>query len=111
MKKILQQILLGTTLVLAFTHVQAEDKAELKEELKQDKSVVEAACVEEAKASGCEGKEIGKGLLKCVHAYKKEHKDFKFSDGCKSAMKELKGDRKKMKEFKKEQKEEKKSEG
>lgn len=107
------QLFIGAVLAVLTITAQAEDKAAVKEELKQDKMAVEAACVEEAKTSGCEGKQIGKGLLKCVHTYKKEHKDFKFSDACKSAMKELKGDHKKMKEMKKEHKEEKekKSEG
>lgn len=68
-----------------------------KEELKKDVQAVNVACQEEAKAAGCEGKEVGKGLLKCVREYRKANKEFKVSDGCKDALKELRAERKKHK--------------
>ncbi len=68
-----------------------------KEELKKDAQAVNVACQEEAKAAGCEGKEVGKGLLKCVREYRKANKEFKVSDGCKDALKELRAERKKHK--------------
>lgn len=68
-------------------------------ELKQDKEAVDSACSAEAKTANCGDAKVGTGLLKCIHGYKKEHKkEFKISDGCKSAMKKLKSDRKEMKE-------------
>ncbi|MGZ4837727.1 MAG: hypothetical protein ACXVZR_04195 [Terriglobales bacterium] len=33
-------------------------------------------------------------MLKCIHAYKQAHKDFRISPGCRSAMKQLKTDAK-----------------
>jgi hypothetical protein len=68
-------------------------------ELKQDKEAVDSACSAEAKTANCGDAKVGTGLLKCIHGYKKEHKkEFTISDGCKSAMKKLKADRKEMKE-------------
>lgn len=51
------------------------------------------ACAAEIAASGCGDKDLGKGLLKCLHAYKKEHKDMVISDSCKSERKELREER------------------
>lgn len=74
-------------------------------ELKQDKEAVEAACSAEAKAANCGDAKVGKGLLKCIHKHKKENKkDFTISDGCKSAMKKLKEDRREHKEKKESEK-------
>lgn len=71
--------------------------SEQKAELKGDRDQVNTACVEDAKTAGCEGETVGKGLLKCLHSYKKSHKSYKFSDSCKTAMRELHKDRKAMK--------------
>jgi hypothetical protein len=51
---------------------------------------IKKACAAEIATSGCGDKELGKGLLKCLHAYKKEHKDMVISDSCKNERKELK---------------------
>lgn len=68
------------------------------EALKAERDAVASACSAEAKTANCGEEKVGTGLLKCMHGYKKEHKkDFKFSDGCKAAMKKLKEDRKEMK--------------
>lgn len=69
-------------------------------DMKTDRTKVNTACSQDAVAAGCGSETVGKGLLKCLHTYKKEHKDFKFSNGCKSAMKTLRSDRKEMKEKK-----------
>ncbi|MGZ3703582.1 MAG: hypothetical protein ACXWSD_17625, partial [Bdellovibrionota bacterium] len=46
-----------------------------------------SACTAEAQTAGCGSEQVGTGLLKCIHAYKKAHKkDFKLSDGCKAAL-------------------------
>lgn len=76
------------------------EKGEHKAEMDAQRNAVESACTAEASTSGCAGKEVGKGLLKCMHAYKKANKDFKFSDSCKNATKELKHDRKEHKKDK-----------
>ena len=61
---------------------------------KEDRSAKDAelksACSAEIAASGCGGKDLGKGLLKCLHAYKKEHKDMVVSESCKNLRKEFK---------------------
>ena len=56
---------------------------------------VNDACTEDAKLAGCEGQKVGTGLLKCLGAYKKAHKqEFKLSDGCKGAIKSAREERK-----------------
>lgn len=50
---------------------------------------IKKACAAEIAASGCGDKDLGKGLLKCLHAYKKEHKDMVISESCKNGRKEL----------------------
>ena len=79
--------LISVFLLLAFTVHAEENKS-------ADAQAVDAACSQEATTAGCGTEKVGTGLLKCLHAYKKEHKDFKFSDGCKSAMKTMHADRK-----------------
>jgi hypothetical protein len=64
-----------------------------------DAQAVDQACTQEAQTASCGNEKVGTGLLKCLHAYKKEHKkDFKISEGCKTAMKTLRADRKEKKE-------------
>ena len=57
---------------------------------KPEAQAVNSACTAEANTANCVNEKVGTGLIKCIHAYKKHHKDFKLSDGCKSAMKSLK---------------------
>jgi hypothetical protein len=65
------------------------------ESKKPDALAVDLACTQEAQTASCGNQKVRTGLLKCIHAYKKEHKkDFKISDGCKSALKTLREDRK-----------------
>lgn len=68
-----------------------------KAEMQDERDAVVSACSEESKAANCGDKVVGKGLLKCIHSHKKASKDFKVSDGCKSAMKALKEERKRVK--------------
>lgn len=74
-----------------------EQRKAMHEELKDERSAVDSACAEEAKAANCGDKTVGKGLLKCIHQHKKASADFKVSDGCKGAMKALKSEHKKNK--------------
>jgi len=80
-----------------------EVKAQAKEQIQEAKTKVNNACADDAAKAGCTGQsaEIGKGLMKCLHAYKKEHKDFKVSDSCKMASKDMKEKREEMKEMRK----------
>lgn len=70
-------------------------------ESKNPKAIaVNDSCIEESKVANCGEQKVGTGLLKCIHGYKKEHKDFKISDVCHNAMKDLKEERKERKENK-----------
>lgn len=62
-------------------------------EMKADAEAINAACKSDAATAGCGNEVVGKGLLKCMHAYKQAHKDYKFSEGCREAMKKMKEDR------------------
>ncbi len=66
--------------------------------LKADAQAVDSACTSDAAAAGCGGEVVGKGLLRCLHNYKEAHKEFKFSAGCREAMKHFHQDRKAEKE-------------
>lgn len=79
-------------LVFAFSLVTFSAFAQ--EGVKADREAVNAACSTDAQTAGCGSEVVGKGLLKCLHNYKKEHKEFKFSESCKSSMKKLRSDRK-----------------
>ena len=106
MKNILG-LIIGLTLAGSATYAQniPVDKAaikanieETKKKLKEEKEQVNNACTTDAKTAGCEGKVVGEGLMKCIHEYKKSHKDFKVSDGCKSAAQDLRKNGKEMHE-------------
>lgn len=97
-----------SALIVTFGLSAAYANESVKEEIKHDKDAVNTACAEESKTASCDGKLVGTGLLKCIHGYKKEHKDFKIGDSCKGALGKLKEDRKERKEAKMEKQEEKK---
>lgn len=59
-----------------------------------DAQNVNTGCTADATTAGCGNEKVGTGLLKCLHAYKMAHHDFKFSDACKTAMRQLHTDRK-----------------
>jgi hypothetical protein len=59
-----------------------------------DAQAIDSACSADAATAGCGSEQVGTGLLKCLHAYKKAHKDFKFSDSCREATKKARTDRK-----------------
>lgn len=78
-----------------------EHKAEMKAHMEQ----VKAACSADVAATGCKGE--GREVMKCVHEYKKTNKDFKFSEGCREAMKaghEMRKERKMARKERKKQK-------
>jgi hypothetical protein len=76
-------VLLLSTLTFNFAFANGEEVIAAKEQ-------VNSACTADAQTAGCAGEKVGYGLLKCLHEYKKTHKDFKFSEGCKTSMKTLK---------------------
>lgn len=94
MKKALTIIVITTTSVFAFAD---GHKAEHKAKVAEHKAAINAACAADASTAGCADKVVGGGLLKCLHAYKKEHKDFKISEGCKSSTKSLRDEKKEWK--------------
>lgn len=98
-------------MVLGFSVAHAEPTEQIKNDkaaVTADKAAVKSACAEEAKTAGCGDETVGTGLLKCFHAYKKTHKDFKPSESCKSSVMKIKDDHKKLKADREEKKEEKK---
>lgn len=78
-----------------------DERRAMHEQLKDEREAVVTACAEESKAANCGDKVVGKGLLKCIHQSKVESKkagkEFKISEGCKTAMKNLKTEREKFK--------------
>lgn len=106
MKKMLAIIVLATSVVTFADHHEkkSEMKAEMKAKMAEHKAEVNQACAADAEKTGCAGKEVGSGLLKCLHAYKKEHKDFEISEGCKASTKNLRDEKKSWKEKKKSEK-------
>jgi len=61
---------------------------------KADAQSIDTACAADAKTTGCSGKEVGKGLLKCMSEYAKANKSFKHTPGCESAIKQMHTDEK-----------------
>jgi len=60
-----------------------------------DNQAIASACSAEAQAAGCGSEVVGKGLLKCIGAYKKaQGKAFKISSGCRAAMHQRHADKK-----------------
>lgn len=70
---------------VVFTSAQAAD-------VSADKKNVDTACVQESQTANCEGKKVGSGLLKCLHAYKKANPTFQFSATCLASMMTLRTD-------------------
>lgn len=89
MKKALAIIVIASS-VFAFANEghKAEHKA---------KAAINTACTADAEKAGCADKEVGSGLLKCLHAYKKANKDFQISESCKSSTKSLRDEKKEWK--------------
>lgn len=92
---------------MAFANPYAGNKMEHKAKMDAHKAEINQACSADAATAGCSGKEVGTGLMKCLHAYKKANKSFELSEGCKSATQAAKNERKEMKAKKAELQEEK----
>lgn len=83
----------SVALALSFTLISSVAMAAGHEAKGPDAQAIDSACTSDAATAGCGSEKVGTGLLKCLWGYKKEHKDFKFSDGCKTAMKKAHDDR------------------
>ena len=95
MKKALAIVVLATS-AFAFANDPGK-KAEMKAKVAEHKAAVEQACASDAEKAGCSGKEIGSGLMKCIHAYKKANKGFELSESCKASAKSLRDEKKEWK--------------
>ena len=73
-------------LIISAISVAKGDRAAKDAELK-------SACAAEISMAGCGDKDLGKGLLKCIQTYRKEHKDMVISESCKNLRKEFKAER------------------
>ncbi len=91
--------LLAAAALCAFSGYAGADNP--KAEMRADAQAINQACKSDASNTGCGGEVVGKGLLKCMHAYKQAHKDYRFSEDCREAMKKMKEDRQEMKGGKK----------
>lgn len=80
--------------ITAATSAFAEDKVSKDPTVEGDRAAINQACAADAQTAGCSGMTAGHGLMKCLHAYKKAHKDFKISDSCKAARQKRVSDRK-----------------
>ncbi len=89
MSKITHLLAAAAMLAALSVNAQAADAT-----MKADNQAVDSACKAEAQTAGCGSEVVGKGLLKCMGAYKKAHKDFKYSEGCRDAMKQRSQDHK-----------------
>lgn len=83
-----------TSLIVTIAMLTISTSAFAKENTSTDAAAVNTACAQEATTASCGSEKVGTGLLKCLHAYKKANKEFKFSDGCEAAMKTMHNDRK-----------------
>jgi hypothetical protein len=93
MMSIATRALMTAAILGISVHAYAADAA-----MSGDAKAVNSACQAEATTAGCGQEVVGKGLLKCIGAYKKAHQDFKISDGCHNAVKQMSHDRKAAKE-------------
>ena len=89
MMNLSKKLALVALLAMSFSTAHAVDEA-----IQADRQNVESACAADAATAGCGTEKVGKGLLKCLHAYKKANKSFKFAPNCKAAMVQLKSDKK-----------------
>jgi len=97
MKKTLAIIVIAASGMAFADNHDGGHKAEHKAKAAEHKAAVNTACTADASIAGCAGKEVGGGLLKCLHAYKKANKDFELSESCKSAAHSMRGDKKEWK--------------
>jgi hypothetical protein len=90
----LMRLQVSTLVLLTSTFVFAAPTAEVK----SDATQVDSACKSDGQMAGCGTEVVGKGLLKCLHQYRKTqratNKAFAYSPGCQGAIAKLRADRK-----------------
>jgi|WetSurMetagenome_2_1015567.scaffolds.fasta_scaffold15668_3 hypothetical protein len=62
--------------------------------IQADNAAINTACAADAQTAGCGDKKVGSGLLRCLGEYRKAHKEFTLSAGCKSAVEKRRDDQK-----------------
>jgi len=61
---------------------------------KANNAAINTACAADGKMADCGDKQVGTGLLRCLHDYKKSHKEFALSAGCKEAIQKRQAEQK-----------------
>lgn len=82
MKVIFSMVLMVSTIFPAFSAESQMASAQ----------AINTVCTQEAETAQCGNDKVGTGLLKCLHNYKKSHKDFKITDSCEASLKQLRRD-------------------
>lgn len=59
-----------------------------------DAQAIDSACAADAATAGCGSEKVGTGMLRCIRAYRKSHKDWKPSATCHAAMEKMHADKK-----------------
>jgi len=88
MKTISKVLMITLLTVSAFSAYAAPDAA-----IQADNTAIDSACATDAKTAGCGTEVVGKGLLICLHKYKKANPTYKFTDSCKAALKQRHADK------------------
>jgi hypothetical protein len=83
------KVVLSVMFVLSATAAYAAPDATIQ----SDDQAINSACSTDAQTASCGSEVVGKGLLKCLHAYKKATPSFKLSASCKAAMKQRHSDK------------------
>lgn len=78
--------------VLIFAFLAFSLHAHAAENTSADAQAIDSACTSDAATAGCTGEKVGTGLLKCIHAYHKAHKEFRPSKECHSAISKMRMD-------------------
>jgi serine/threonine protein kinase len=102
LKQYLAIAAIAAPLILAgayWVYARQQQAAEPVASLMPDKLGISQACMAEAATTGCTGEQVGKGLLKCMHAYRQAHRDFRTSQACAAAIKKYNTDKSGMMEM------------
>jgi hypothetical protein len=89
-----KKIMLQKTLIMASLSLMAVTAFGADPVKQADRQAIDSACSAEASTAQCGADKVGTGLLKCIHAYKQKNSAFTLSAGCKSAIEQLRADKK-----------------
>lgn len=82
------------TIILAVSLLSVSSVFAADATMKADAQNIDTACKQDAATASCGNDQVGTGLLKCLWAYKKSNKSYKFTPGCKAAMEQMHADKK-----------------